>query len=511
MAGKVLTYGDSAHVHAVTAFGSASYGYDADGCTINRSAQTIRYDPERRPVRVDENGVTQWRATYDGDGARRKRLDGKGTIHHVGPYERSVGNGQDVTEVVTKCYTAGMGGMSRLIAMRKNGVLAWVGTDHLGGTIRVADASFSPLGQMRYTPFGVDRDPGTHLNTDHKFTSQIEDESIGLYWYASRAYDPSIGRFCQPDEVVPCVSNPQAMNRYSYGLNDPFKHADPTGHNPVVAAMVLAGAALGGAAAFIVAYRRESERNPGKEDWGGIVTATVAGAGAGALMGGLGGVGAVMWQVSLRTAGGVVLANSGVTGASTVVGSLVGGEDLRTSLISGAVAAGGSAIPVFEPVAGKLPMKEMTPNLWKLAGRGGWDSFVGTVAGSKIGDDMKKQEESERIRRADPSQVDSVYRQSQSVSVEPLKMPQDEITDWMVSGSIPADVAPGGVGVINITFQNRSGEPANGGSWDSPGGANAQEDAAARRAAWERAGSSDYNRPKTDSSGNITGYYSVYE
>ncbi len=52
-------------------------------------------------MRVDENGVTQWRATYDGDGSRRKRLDAKGTIHYVGPYERSVGNGQDVTEVVT--------------------------------------------------------------------------------------------------------------------------------------------------------------------------------------------------------------------------------------------------------------------------------------------------------------------------------------------------------------------------------------------------------------------------
>ena len=44
-----------------------------------------------------------WRATYDGDGARRKRLDAQRAIHYGGPYERSVGNGQDVTEVATKC------------------------------------------------------------------------------------------------------------------------------------------------------------------------------------------------------------------------------------------------------------------------------------------------------------------------------------------------------------------------------------------------------------------------
>ncbi len=60
-------------------------------------------------------------------------------------------------------------------------------------------------------------------------------------------------------------------------------------------------------------------------------------------------------------------------------------------------------------------------------------------------------------------------------------------------GTIPAEFAPRGVGVVGMTPTNPSGSPANGGSWDSPGGENAQADAAARRAAWERAGSPDYN------------------
>src|SRR5438105_642636 len=121
--------------------------------------------------------------------------------------------------------------MKRLVALRKNGTLSWVGTDHLGGTIRTADASFTPLDQQRYTPYGVSRDAGTNLGTDHLFTGQVQDQAIGLYWYASRAYDPVIGRFTQADTVVPDGGDPQSLNRYSYCRNNPLGRVDPSGHD----------------------------------------------------------------------------------------------------------------------------------------------------------------------------------------------------------------------------------------------------------------------------------------
>jgi len=48
----------------------------------------------------------------------------------------------------------------------------------------------------------------------------------------SRAGFPMIGRFLQPDSVVPDPSNPQSLNRYSYVLNNPLRYTDPTGHDP---------------------------------------------------------------------------------------------------------------------------------------------------------------------------------------------------------------------------------------------------------------------------------------
>jgi len=42
--------------------------------------------------------------------------------------------------------------------------------------------------------------------------------------------DPAIGRFIQPDSIVPDSANPQDLNRYSYVRNNPLKYTDPTGH-----------------------------------------------------------------------------------------------------------------------------------------------------------------------------------------------------------------------------------------------------------------------------------------
>ena len=48
-------------------------------------------------------------------------------------------------------------------------------------------------------------------------------------YYWARFYDGALGRFTQPDTIVPEPGNPQALNRYSYVLNNPLRYTDPTG------------------------------------------------------------------------------------------------------------------------------------------------------------------------------------------------------------------------------------------------------------------------------------------
>jgi hypothetical protein len=52
-------------------------------------------------------------------------------------------------------------------------------------------------------------------------------------FYGARYYDSTLGRFTQPDTIVPHPLNPQSLNRFSYVLNNPVKYTDPTGHAEV--------------------------------------------------------------------------------------------------------------------------------------------------------------------------------------------------------------------------------------------------------------------------------------
>ncbi len=79
-------------------------------------------------------------------------------------------------------------------------------------------------------PWGTVRPgPNNALPTGYTYTGQL-DSGAGLMYYRARHYDPSLGRFVQPDTIVPEPGNPQALNRYSYVLNNPLRYTDPTGH-----------------------------------------------------------------------------------------------------------------------------------------------------------------------------------------------------------------------------------------------------------------------------------------
>lgn len=49
-------------------------------------------------------------------------------------------------------------------------------------------------------------------------------------YYGARYYDAALGRFIQPDTIIPNPYNLQSLNRYAYVYNNPVKYTDPTGH-----------------------------------------------------------------------------------------------------------------------------------------------------------------------------------------------------------------------------------------------------------------------------------------
>ncbi len=106
-------------------------------------------------------------------------------------------------------------------------------SDHLGSTLLVTDASLNPVTTLRYSDFGIIRYSAGATAGPNAFTytGQRQASLVGLDFYNSGWYDSALGRFTQPDTVIPDGKNPGAYDRFAYVMNDPILLNDPTGHD----------------------------------------------------------------------------------------------------------------------------------------------------------------------------------------------------------------------------------------------------------------------------------------
>ncbi len=112
----------------------------------------------------------------------------------------------------------------------RGSTLYYVLKDHLGSASVVTETTGTIVGEDRFYPFGETRFTTGAMNTDRLFTGQREITGLGIYDYGARFYSPKLGRFLSPDTIVPGYANPQNLNRFAYGLNNPSRYTDPTGH-----------------------------------------------------------------------------------------------------------------------------------------------------------------------------------------------------------------------------------------------------------------------------------------
>jgi hypothetical protein len=101
------------------------------------------------------------------------------TTAYVGNYYEQSGS------ITTTYYYAG----GTRIAMRQGSTVNYLLGDHLGSTALAANGTTGALlAEQRYKPWGEQRYPtgASTLPTRHRFTGQIEDGEIGLYFYGAR-------------------------------------------------------------------------------------------------------------------------------------------------------------------------------------------------------------------------------------------------------------------------------------------------------------------------------------
>ncbi len=118
-------------------------------------------------------------------------------------------------------------------------------TDNVGTPVAMWDSKGNKVWEGEYYPFGQEyRSQNIKTSNKNRFIGKERDKETGLTYFGARYFDERSGRFLTPDPVRPVdpftsktnyelLANPQRLNRYAYGLNNPYKFVDPDGRDAI--------------------------------------------------------------------------------------------------------------------------------------------------------------------------------------------------------------------------------------------------------------------------------------
>jgi RHS repeat-associated protein len=283
------------------------------------------------------SGFSSAAFTYDGDGRRVKStFNGTTTTYFVGAHYEVTGS------TITKYYYAG----AQRIAMRTNGTLSYLLGDHLGSTSLVTDSAGVKINEQRYKAWGETRYTFGDEKTKYQYTGQFSYTSdFGLMFYNARWYDPTLGRFNQPDSIIPDQNNVQSWDRFAYVGNNPCRYTDPDGHCWPVCTLI-AGGLIGGAIGAGLYLANPANRGE-NFSLGEMALATGVGAVAGAAIATVPGAVAAG---SITAGAGLTLTSAAIgmsaNGAGYMVGNMIGENDFDSTdfAIASGTGAGSGAL-----------------------------------------------------------------------------------------------------------------------------------------------------------------------
>ncbi|MBO2659326.1 FG-GAP-like repeat-containing protein [Shewanella algae] len=217
--------------------------YDNNGNITQDGSRRFTYSSYDLVTNITQGGEST-RFKYDANRQRFERYDVKVeagvtsylTTLYVGGYEkvtRSGGNKPALTE--QKLYVGNL-----VITKRSNNTVDefYLHKDHQGSTTTITNKSGNVVQQFTYDPWGKQTAAYSHsLLNDYiapaaskGYTGHEGIDNLNLIHMNGRIYDPTIGRFLQADSHIQAPNNGQSYNRYSYVLNNPMSHTDPSGY-----------------------------------------------------------------------------------------------------------------------------------------------------------------------------------------------------------------------------------------------------------------------------------------
>lgn len=240
---------------------SEDYAFDSAGNVIeDPEDRTFIYDAENKQTKVlDDEDEVIGEYFYDGTGKRVKKY---------------VPNTGETTIFVYDGRGKLIGEYSTVVASIEYAKASYLTNDQLGTPRILTDASGSVIARHDYHPFGEEIATSQRITAfgygnpnpaRQEFTGYERDDEIGLDYAQARYYSSAQGRFTSPDPIMMSpdrLVNPQMINLYVYGLNNPHKYTDPTGEE----VLTLGEAALKALRDEIEEAKAKSKADPKNQD-----------------------------------------------------------------------------------------------------------------------------------------------------------------------------------------------------------------------------------------------------
>ncbi|MEJ3748088.1 RHS repeat-associated core domain-containing protein [Actinomycetes bacterium KLBMP 9797] len=200
-----------------------TYEYDTDGNTTARPGQTLTWNSEGQLDSI-KVGADTTSFLYDPDGERLIRREPGATTLYLGDTELRL-DAKTGSVSGTRYYSF----HDATIAVRTPAGLNWLFGDHHGTGETTVSAESQLVTHRLHLPYGAPRG-GTPTNWpgEKGFVGGTRDASTGLTHLGAREYDDLTGRFLSVDPVID-VADPQQMQGYAYGNNNPVSFSDPDG------------------------------------------------------------------------------------------------------------------------------------------------------------------------------------------------------------------------------------------------------------------------------------------
>ncbi|HEY6349500.1 MAG TPA: RHS repeat-associated core domain-containing protein, partial [Candidatus Angelobacter sp.] len=208
------------------------YTYDAAGNMQHDATSGFNYSYDQENRITSAAGYTY---AYDSDGNRVEKSNGStGTIYW--PMSPGIVAESDLSGNLKSEYVF-FGGKRVARKDLPGGAISYYFNDNLGTASVITDSAGNIKADSDYYPWGGELQFANGDPNHYKFGGHERDGETGLDYMLARYYSNPLGRFLTPDWAAKPITvpyanfgNPQSLNLYTFGKNNPRTFGDPDGH-----------------------------------------------------------------------------------------------------------------------------------------------------------------------------------------------------------------------------------------------------------------------------------------